>query len=71
MSAYRESTSTPWRTAVYGSKVGELLESSGVTERNVDETVVGEGAHGSDGSGFLTSSETRGGNEDTSVLASE
>lgn len=53
------------------SEISELLESSRVSERNVDETVVGESAHGGDGSGLLTSTKTGGRDEDTSVLAGE
>jgi hypothetical protein len=50
---------------------GELLEDSGVSERNVDHAVVSKGAHGSNAGGLLTATETCGGNEETSVLAPE
>lgn len=50
-------------------EVGQLGEDGLVAERNVDETVVGEGAHGSKAGGLLTTTLGTGGNEETSVLA--
>jgi hypothetical protein len=49
----------------------ELLEDGGVTERNVDHAVVSKSAHGSNAGRLLTTTETSGGDEETSVLAPE
>lgn len=51
-------------------EVGELTECVLVTQRNVDEAVVGESAHASNSSGLLATSEGTGGDEQTGVLAS-
>jgi hypothetical protein len=66
-----ESSSTPWRTTADFREVDELAEGLCVTERNEYEAVVGEGAHHGDGSGFLSSSQGCGGDEETSVLSEE
>lgn len=50
-------------------QVGELREDGLVAERDVDEAVVGEGAHGGNGSRLLATTEGTGGNEETGVLA--
>lgn len=47
---YSESTSTPCATAVDFIEVGELREHGLVAQRNIDETVVSESAHGGKGS---------------------
>jgi hypothetical protein len=52
-------------------EVGEERESGLVAKRGVDETVVGEGAHRSDSSGLLATTEGTGGDEETSILAVE
>lgn len=51
--AYSKSTSTPSATAVDLLQVGEHREDGLVAERDVDEAVVGEGAHGGNGSRLL------------------
>jgi hypothetical protein len=48
-------------------EVGEEREGSLVAERNIEETVMGEGAHGSDRSGLLATTEGTGGDEQASV----
>lgn len=68
---YSESTSTPGATTVDLLEVGKERECSLVAERNVEETVVGEGAHGSDSSGLLATTEGTGRDEETGVLAPE
>lgn len=80
-------TSTPWstytssahvyqrklciRTTVYFSEVGELCKRGGVTERDVDNTVVDQSGDGSQGSGFLSSSKTGSRREECAVFAIE
>jgi hypothetical protein len=68
---HSESTSTPGGSTVDLVEVGEEREGSLVAERGVDETVVGEGAHGGDSSRLLATTEGTGGDEETSVLAVE
>ena len=50
-------------------EVGQLGKAMLVAQRNVDEAVVSEGAHGGNSSGLLTTTESTGGDEQTSVLA--
>lgn len=50
-------------------QVSQLGKGVLVAQRNVDETVVSEGAHGGDGSRLLATTESTGGNEETGVLA--
>lgn len=66
-----EGTSTPGATTVNLVEVGEEGEGILVTQRDVDEAVVGEGAHGGNRSGLLATTGTSSGDEDTSVLAPE
>lgn len=66
-----EGTGTPGGTTVDLSQVGELSEGGLVAQRNVEETVVSEGAQRGDSSGLLTTTEGTGGDEDTGVLAPE
>lgn len=67
--AYSKSTSTPSATAVDLLQVGEHREDGLVAERDVDEAVVGEGAHGGNGSRLLATTKGTGGNKETGVLA--
>ena len=67
---YSESTSAPGATTVDLVEVGELTEGVLVTQRNVDEAVVGESAHASNSGGLLATSEGTGRDEQTGVLAS-
>lgn len=64
-----EGTGTPGATSVDLLQVGQLTEGGLVTQRDVEETVVSEGAHGSNGSGLLTTTEGTGGDEKTGILA--
>lgn len=66
-----EGTGTPWRPAADFREVDELAEGLCVTERDVDEAVVGEGAHHGNGSGLLSSSCRCGGDEETGVFTKE
>lgn len=66
---HSEGTGTPGATTVNLVEVGQEGECGLVAERNVDETVVGEGAHGGDGSGLLATTGGTGGDEETGVLA--
>lgn len=50
-------------------QVGELREDGLVAERDVDEAVVGEGAHGGNGGRLLATSDGTGGDKETGVLA--
>lgn len=50
-------------------KVGKEGEGGLVTQRDVDEAVVSESAHGGNDGGLLTTTHGTGGNEDTGVLA--
>lgn len=50
-------------------EVGELTESRLVSERDERETVVSQSAHGSNGGGFLTTTETGSGDEEAGRLA--
>jgi hypothetical protein len=47
------------------------VESGLVAERNVDDTVVSESAHGGKGCALLSTSLSAGADEETSVLAPE
>lgn len=51
------------------SDVRQLSEGSRVTKGNVGDPVVGEGRHGRDGRGFLSTAEATGGDEHASELA--
>jgi hypothetical protein len=55
--------------AIRTSQVVDIVLTVLVSERNVDEAVVGEGAHGSKSSGLLSSTLGAGGDEETSILA--
>lgn len=52
-------------------EVGQLSEGLGVAQRNVDDAVVGQGAHGVKSSGLLATSKAGSGDEETGVLAGE
>lgn len=52
-------------------EVCELGKGGLVAQRDVEETVVGEGAHSSDGCRLLATTEGAGGDEQTGVLAPE
>ena len=58
-------------TAVDLREVGQLSERVGVTEGDVEDSVVREGGERGDHSRLLASSRPRGGDEDTGVLPSE
>lgn len=66
-----EGTSTPRAAAVDLVQVGQKRESVLVAQGNVGDAVVGQSAHGSKGSGLLTTTESAGGDEETGVLAEE
>lgn len=68
-SAYRESTSTPGATTVDLVQVRELGKGSLVAQRDVDQAVVSESAHGSESSRLLTTTKGTGRDEQTGVLA--
>lgn len=50
-------------------EVGKQREGGLVAQRHVEETVVRESAHSSNGGRFLTTTESAGGDEETGVLA--
>lgn len=50
-------------------QVGQLREDRLVAQRDVDETVVGKSAHGSQGSRFLAAAQSAGRDKQTGVLA--
>jgi len=56
---------------VNSGEVSELAEDARVSERNVNNAVVSEGAQSSDGSRFLSTTETGSGDEHSSVLVGE
>jgi hypothetical protein len=58
-------------TTVDLAQVGQEREDGLVAERNEEDTVVGQGRESSVDSHLLSSTRGAGGNEDTSVLASE
>lgn len=62
---------TPRAAAVDRREVGQLTEHLGVAERHIDDAVVGEGAHGRNGSRLLATAETSSGDEETGRLAVE
>ena len=64
-----EGTGTPGATTVDLLKVGKLTEGGLVAQGNVDETVVSQSAHGSNGSRLLATTEGTGGDEETGILA--
>lgn len=68
---YSKGTSTPSATTVDLSQVRELSEGGLVAQRDVEEAVVSEGAHGSNGGRLLATTEGTGGDEQTGVLAPE
>ena len=66
-----EGTGTPGAATMDLAKVGDLREGLGVTERNVENSMVSEGRHGGNGGRLLTTTEGTGGDEETGVLAVE
>lgn len=62
-------TGTPGATTVDLLQVGQEREGGLVAQRHVEEAVVGEGAHGGNGSRLLATTEGTGGDEETGVLA--
>lgn len=64
-----EGACAPGATTVNLIEVGQEAEGILVAQRNVNETVVGEGAHGGQSSGLLTTTGGTGGDEETGVLA--
>lgn len=62
-----ESTSTPGRTTVDLVKVCQEREGRLVAERNVNDAVVSEGAHGSNVGRLLPTTRSASGHEDTSI----
>lgn len=64
-----EGTGTPGATTVDLAEVGQLGEGGLVAQRDVEETVVSKGAHGSKGSGLLATTGGTGRDEETSILA--
>lgn len=66
---YSESTSTPGATTVDFVQVRELTKSVLVAQRDVDETVVSESAHGRESGRFLATSLGASRDEQTGVLA--
>lgn len=68
---YSEGTGTPGTTAVDLLEVGELTEGGLVAQRDVEETVVSKGAHGTESSRLLATTESASGDEQTGVLAPE
>lgn len=68
---YSEGTSTPRAATVDLIEVGQERENGFVAQGNVNETMVGEGAHGRQSSGLLATAGGTGGDEETSVLAPE
>lgn len=66
-----EGTGTPRRTTTDFSEVGLDFKGGLVTERDVDDAVVGESAHGGDASGLLAATDGSSADEETGVLAPE
>lgn len=66
-----EGTRTPGTTAVNLAQAGHLGKGLGVTEGHVDDAVMGEGRHGGEGGGFLSTTEGTGGDEESGQLAVE
>lgn len=64
-----EGTSTPGATTVNLIEVGQQREGGLVAQRDVDEAVVGEGAHGGQSGRLLTTTGGTSGDEETSILA--
>jgi hypothetical protein len=50
-------------------EVGDVGESLGVAEGNVDDAVVSQGGHGREGSGLLTTAGSSSGDEEAGLLA--
>lgn len=70
-SAYSKGTGAPWRATTDLSKVGKGSENGLVSERDVDDTVVGEGREGVHDGRLLTTTGGTSGNKDTGILAPE
>lgn len=68
---YGEGTSTPSATTADLAVVTEEVECGLVAKRNVDDAVVGKGAHGSESSALLSTTLGAGRDEQASVLAPE
>lgn len=66
---YSVGTGTPGATTVNLLEIGHEGEGVLVAQRDVDETVVGEGAHGGQSSALLATTGGTSGDEETSVLA--
>lgn len=65
---YGESTGAPWATTVDFAEVCGQGKGLGVTQRNVDDAVVGEDRHAGDRSRLLAAAEPGGGDEEAGVL---
>jgi hypothetical protein len=69
--AVRKSTRAPSGAAANLAVVAEKVESGLVAERHVDDSVVGESAHGGHSSALLSTALGRGADEEAGVLAPE
>ena len=69
--ASSEGARAPGGAAADFAQVAEEGEGGGVAERDIDDAVVGEGAHGGDGGGFLTAAHGAGADEQAGVFAPE
>ena len=66
-----ERARAPGGAAADLAQVAEDGEGSGVPERDIDDAVVSEGAHGGNGGGFLTAARGAGADEQASIFAPE
>lgn len=69
METHRESTSAPRTATTDLAVIAKKVECSLVAKRNIDDAVVGEGAHGSKSSAFLSSPLSPGAHKNSSILA--
>lgn len=71
MKTYSKGTGTPWRTTTDLGERGKEGEGVLVSERNVDDSVMGEGRDRVESSNFLPTTLPTGGNEKTGVFPRE
>jgi hypothetical protein len=66
---YSEGTSAPWGSTPDLAQISQQRERGLISQGDVDNAVMGHGAHGGDGSALLSATQGAGGDEEASVLA--
>lgn len=71
ISTYRKSTSSPRGPTMNFVQIGELTKGGLRAQRDIDHAMMGKGAHSSDASRLLSTSQTGGRNEEACVFTPE